>query len=172
VYSGDLAVRIERWSAAVIPVRQLLDSVGRLLHVEDDNYWSWHWTFRSERLEKKQTLLGEKRVTDLAVNVILPWLWTRAVAGNSETLRAEIEKRHAAWPAAEDNAILRLARQRLLGTSTLRGGRGRTAAEQQGLLQIVRDFCDHANATCDGCSFPKLVQNWEGRFRSPAGEAR
>jgi hypothetical protein len=26
------------------------------------------------------------------------------------------------------------------------------------LLQIVRDFCDHSNATCDGCSFPELIR--------------
>lgn len=159
-HSGDLAARIERWSGAVTPDKQLLDSLANILQVEGDDYWSWHWTFRSARLKKPQPLLGEKRVTDLAVNVILPWLWTRAVAGKNEKLRAEIEKRHVAWPAAEDNAVLRLARQRLLGRSILRGGVGRTAVEQQGLLQIVRDFCDHANAACDGCSFPELVRNF------------
>ena len=71
-------------------------------------------------MKKPQPLLGEQRVTDLAVNVILPWLWTRAVAGKNEKLRAEIEHRYAVWPAAEDNAVLRLARQRLLGRSTRR----------------------------------------------------
>ncbi len=170
-HSGNLASRIERWSGTVIPGKQLLDSLLNILQVEGDDYWSWHWTFRSARLKKPQPLLGEKRVTDLAVNVILPWLWTRAVAGKNEKLRSEIEKRHAIWPAAEDNAVLRLARQRLLGRSTLGGGVGRTAVEQQGLLQIVRDFCDHANAACDGCGFPELVRNWETQRRSPASGA-
>ena len=32
-----------------------------------------------------------------------------------------------------------------------------SAAEQQGLMQIVRDFCDHSNAVCDRCRFPGLV---------------
>jgi len=46
--------------------------------------------------------------------------------------------------------------QRLLG-----GGRRssfRHAAAQQGLLQIVRDFCDHTNAVCDACPFPDVVR--------------
>jgi nucleoid-associated protein YejK len=53
---------------------------------------------------------------------------------------------------------LRLARQRLLGTSSPRTLR--SAAQQQGLIQIVRDYCDHANAVCDQCGFPELVQQW------------
>jgi hypothetical protein len=53
----------------------------KFLEVERDEFWSWHWTFRSARLKKPQPLLGDARVTDLAVNVILPWLWTRAAEG-------------------------------------------------------------------------------------------
>jgi hypothetical protein len=91
------------------------------------------------------------------VNVILPWLWTRAHQGNNAGLRGEIEQRYFAWPAGEGNAVLKLARQRLLGGRRMpRGG----AAIQQGLLQIVRDFCDHSNAVCENCRFPELVENW------------
>ncbi len=159
-HSGDLVARIERWSAKVIPDKKLLDSLTEILQVEGDDYWSWHWTFRSTRFHKPQPLLGQQRVTDLAVNVVLPWLWTRAVAGKNETILSEIEKRYAAWPAAEDNAVLRLARQRLLGRSGLGGGVGPTAVEQQGLLQIVHDYCAQTKATCEGCGFPLLVQQF------------
>jgi hypothetical protein len=88
-------------------------------------------------------------------------LYTRAAAGKNEKLRAEITRRYEAWPAAEDNAILQLARQRLLGHSVTRRAGLSTAAAQQGLLQIVRDFCDHTTATCDGCQFPELVLQWK-----------
>jgi len=111
-------------------------------------------------LKKPQPLLGGTRVTDLAINVILPWLWTRAAEGKNEKLQREIERRYFAWPAAEDNSVLRLARQRLLGGAAKRALRG--AAEQQGLMQIVRDFCDHSNAVCEDCQFPDLVK---ARFR-------
>jgi hypothetical protein len=137
----------------------LLDSLHKIFQVERDEFWSWHWTFKSARLAKPQPLLGEARVTDLAVNVVLPWLWIRAQAGGNEKIQREVERRFLAWPAAEDNSVLKLARQRLLGTSKARAGQG--AAQQQGLMQIVRDFCEHSNAVCADCRFPDLVRSWQ-----------
>lgn len=158
LHAGNLPERIERWCAATIPDRTLPDSLTKIFQVAQDDYWSWHWTFRSARLRKAQPLLGEKRVTDLAVNVVLPWLWSRAMEGGNEKLATAMEHRFVVWPAAEDNAVLRLARQRLLGRTSLKSAL-RTAAAQQGLMQIVRDFCDHSNAACEGCDFPELVRN-------------
>ena len=115
---------------------------------------------KSRRLAKPQPLLGATRVTDFAVNVVLPWLWMRALEGRNETLRLEMERRYFEWPSAEDNAVLRLARQRLLGGARFPRG----AAAQQGLLQIVRDYCEHSNALCADCRFPELVRQWPGEI--------
>jgi len=149
---------IEAWAARELPDRMLAGSLREILEVDRDEFWSWHWTFRSARLKKPQPLLGDARVTDLAVNVLLPWLWTRAAEGRNGKLQRVIEHRYTVWPPAEDNAVLRLARQRLLGV-----GRSRTlgsAAAQQGLMQITRDFCEHSDAVCTGCRFPDLVRGW------------
>ena len=155
---GDLPARLQRWCAKTLPEAAWLDSLVELLQPEDDEFWSWHWTLRSARMKNPQPLVGATRVIDLAINVILPWLWTRAAEGKNAELRAEIERRYFSWPCAEDNSVLRLARQRLLGTGSRRGFR--SAAQQQGLMQIVRDYCDHANAVCEQCRFPGLVRQW------------
>ncbi len=175
--SGNLVSKLERWCAAdisggraalprglvpqcgVSPAK-LVDSLRKILEVERDEFWSWHWTFRSARLQKPQPLLGDARVTDLAVNVILPWLWTRAAEGRNGALQRAIEHRFSAWPQAEDNSILKLARQRLLGVGRSRALR--SASAQQGLIQITRDFCEHSNAVCENCRFPELVRGWSG----------
>jgi hypothetical protein len=148
--------KIESWSAAELPDNKLLDSLHKIFRVERDEFWSWYWTFRSARMKKPQPLLGDARATDLAVNVILPWLWIRAVEGKNEKFRREVERRYFAWPTAEDNSVLKLARQRLLGSSNARVLKN--AAAQQGLMQIVRDFCEHSNAVCENCRFPELVR--------------
>ena len=36
----------------------MADSLLGVLQVELDDFWSWHWTFRSARLKKAQPLLG------------------------------------------------------------------------------------------------------------------
>ncbi|MBU6410053.1 MAG: DUF2851 family protein [Verrucomicrobia bacterium] len=150
----DFVSKIEAWADPRF-AENLSHSLHTLLQPAADDFWSWHWTFRSARLPAPQPLLGAARVTDLAVNVILPWLWIRAVEGKNEPLQREIERRYKSWSAAEDNAILKLARQRLLGLSNPRATK--TAAAQQGLMQIVRDFCSHSNALCENCLFPELA---------------
>jgi hypothetical protein len=172
LHDNTLAERIERWCGATVSDRTLLDSLIKTVQVTRDEYWSWHWTFHSARLKKPQPLLGEKRVTDLAVNSVLPWLWARAQEGRSEKLTGEIEHRFEHWPAAEDNSVLRLARQRLLGRTGSRVAALRTAAAQQGLLQIVRDFCEHSNAACDGCGFPELVRTLSRETPRPDSKLR
>jgi hypothetical protein len=156
--TGDLAGRIERWCAGELQKKWAAKSLWDLLQVSHDEFWSWHWTVRSVRLKRPQPLLGRTRVTDLAVNVILPWLWIRAVEGQNESLQNAIQRHFQTWPAAQDNSILRLARERLIGGASRR--QLHFAAEQQGLLQIVRDFCDHSNAVCESCRFPELVRGW------------
>jgi hypothetical protein len=165
--AGTLPANLERWCAAEVPEGKLPGSLLDVLQVGHDDFWSWHWTLRSARATRPQPLLGAGRVTDLAVNVILPWLWIRAAEGKNKTLQQTIERRFEVWPAAEDNSALRFARQRLLGGAPRRAFR--FAAEQQGCLQIGRDFCDHSNALCRDCRFPTLVRDWEQQAASGAG---
>jgi len=156
--NGSLVAKLEEWCIRELPNPELLDSLHEVVRIEPDEFWSCHYTFRSPRLKKALPLVGKTRVTDLAINVVLPWLWIRAGQGKNEKLRQKIEQRYFAWPSAEDNSLLRLARQRLLGGASRIVLRG--AAAQQGLIQIVRDFCERSNALCDNCQFPKLVREF------------
>jgi hypothetical protein len=178
----NLISKIENWSAAEFPTARssgrksalisnlepthvgCYNALKEILQIERDEFWSWHWTLKSARLKKPQPLLGDTRVTDLAVNVILPWLWIRAKEGSNEKILSEMERRFFAWPAAEDNSVLKLARQRLLGACARPPFDikiFKTAVAQQGLMQIVRDFCEHSNAICENCRFPELVRGWK-----------
>jgi uncharacterized protein DUF2851 len=151
----DLGAKLERWCARDLGKSALADSLWEALQVAPDEFWSWHWTLRSGRLKRAQPLLGMTRVTDLAINVVLPWLWIRAQEGRNEAVQRRLEERYFAWPPAQDNSVLRLARERLLGGGARKALPG--AAAQQGLMQIVRDFCEHSNAVCDACKLPELV---------------
>jgi hypothetical protein len=158
IAKGELVAALEHWlkesdSPAGTPVRLL-----QALQPADDPFWSRHTNFSAAPLAHPQALLGESRATELAINVVLPWFHARAAAGRNATLRERIEGIYFAWPAAEDNAVLKLARRRLLGSSS--ASAFKTAATQQGLIQVVRDFCDHSNAACEGCQFPELVRQF------------
>jgi hypothetical protein len=155
----QLPSRLEAWGTSSLPAQPAARALLELLQISGDEFWSRHWTLRSPRLDQTRPMLGAPRATDIAMNVVLPWLWVRAVQGQNMKLKAALEARYFAWPPAEDNALLRLARQRLLAT---RGGGPalRGAAAQQGLLQIVKDFCENSNSICAECRFPELVRQW------------
>lgn len=149
--------KLENWAVGFVKTGGEVESLaGALRAIDPNDFWSRHWSFNSKTLPEPQPLIGPQRVTDIAINVILPWLWIRAGAGKNQALQTTIEKRYFAWPAAEDNSALKLARQRLLGGD--KSPNFRSAADQQGLLQIVRDFCDHSNALCRDCRFPDMVR--------------
>jgi hypothetical protein len=153
---GNLPMKLEKWFTTTVADRELEQSLLEVLQVGRDEFWSWHWTFRSARLAKPQLLIGVSRVTDLAVNVVLPWFWMRAASVRNDAMQAVAESRYLVWPKGEDNAVLRLARQRLMASAPARALG--TAAMQQGLLQIARDFCERSNALCENCRFPELVR--------------
>jgi hypothetical protein len=154
----DLPTRLADWFSTPIAENQLAPSLLKILTPGRDDFWSRHRTLRSKPMDRPQPLLGATRVADIAVNAVLPWHWTRCVEGGDPRLQKTAETRFFAWPRAQDNAVLRLlARQRLLGGAHSRRLTG--AAVQQGLMQIVRDFCSHSNAVCEDCRFPELVRS-------------
>lgn len=155
IAQSDLPNRLERWFAAATPGPKAAQSLLQALQVQSDEFWTRHWSFGSDTMAEPQPLIGPPRVTDLAMNVILPWFWVRAVAGQNRSLQCLAEQCYFAWPRAEDNAVLRLACKRLFGAG--KPPCPSTAATQQGLLQIVRDFCDYSNALCEHCQFPDLL---------------
>jgi len=157
----DFPAKLEKWFTTGPDNTSPSTALLVCLQPAQDEHWSWHWGFESARLGSPQPLLGESRATDLAVNIILPWFWARARAGKNDALAANAEARYLAWPAAQDNSLLRLARLRLLGGQAK--PRFKTAAVQQGLMQIIHDFCDQTNSLCADCTFPDLVRSCCGQ---------
>lgn len=162
----DLVPQIETWFQTVATpgddasVHQARRSLTQLLGPRSHPFWTSHYTLDSPAAAQVEKLLGEARATDLAVNVVLPWLWARTNAGERPAHGEKVEALFRHWPAAQDNAVLKLARQRLFGDD--RWPVRPVAALQQGLLQVVRDFCEHSNALCEHCEFPRLVRQWAG----------
>jgi hypothetical protein len=151
-----LPAKLAQWFTETDLEANLPQTLLEVLQVCEDPFWSTHWSFHSRPMAAAQPLIGPPRVTDLAMNVILPWFWVRAVLGQNRELQDRAERFYFAWPKAEDNAVLRLARQRIFGDAEFGLA---SAAIQQGVLQIVRDFCEYSNALCDHCQFPLLAES-------------
>ncbi len=148
--------RLESWMLEPLGREDWAKSLLLRLQSGEDEFWTHHWTLRSKAISAARPLVGSQRVTDLAINVLLPWFWIRAQLGENREIHSRVETRWFQWPAAEDNARLRMARRRLMGPG--KSGVALTAAVQQGLLQITRDFCARSNSLCEGCQLPELMK--------------
>lgn len=151
----NLFKSLETWFSAGRE-EDLAPSLLEVLAPAPDKFWDGHWSLHSRRMPKPVPLLGLARVSDMAINVILPWFWVRARACGNQRFQELAERYYFQWPAGEDNTVLRLARRRLFPKHQLPPAS--SAAEQQGLLQIVRDWCDHFDATCKLCPWPELLK--------------
>ena len=113
-----------------------------------DPYWDHHYTLTSARSAKRMALLGASRVSDMLANVFFP----RAILYDPARWD-DFEK----LPALLDNRRAGIAALRLFGGEPDAARFLKSAASQQGLLQIDQDFCASDSSDCAACRFPEQI---------------
>jgi len=116
-----------------------------------DPYWDHHYTLTSKASAKPMALIGESRVTEILLNVFLPLL-AHQDTRHLETFRT--------LRSAQNSRRVEVAATRLFGGHPSRLELLKSAAIQQGLLQIYEDFCLHDISDCAQCPFPRQVSQW------------
>ena len=116
-----------------------------------DDYWDFHFTVNSKTSPKRMALVGESRVTDMLVNVFFP------IAVAADPQRATGFKN---LPAPLANRRVETAALRLFGDAPFAPSLLKSAAMQQGLLQIYEDFCMRDASDCHACPFPRQLAKW------------
>jgi hypothetical protein len=107
----------------------------------------------STALARPARLVGEDRVRDLAVNVLLPALHALGLSRGDTRLSDLARETYLAAPCLQDNRLLKEAAHRFFvppsrAKTTLNG-----AVAQQGLLEIYRSFCLALDGDCANCPF-------------------
>lgn len=135
-----------------------------ILEPEPDPFWNCRFTLGSDPSMVSLSWLGLSRVTDLAINILLPWYHARTELATNKGLQKRIIDFYLEWPKSEPNSLLRLAMNRLMGRT--QGFQLENAAEQQGMLQVLKDYCYESNALCEGCPLPTLLNQSMAKQRS------
>lgn len=149
---GALAQIIRHWPriralrAACLP-GPITEFFGELR----DEYWDHHYTVTSKPSAKRMALVGESRVTEMLANVFFP------IGITADASRwAEFRK----LPAPLGNRRVETSALRLFGGAPPDPKFLRSAAIQQGLLQIYEDFCQRDATDCEQCLFPTQLAKW------------
>ena len=116
-----------------------------------DAYWEHHYTVTSKTSAKRMALVGESRITEILANVFFPI----GIAADPARWAG-----FQALPATLTNRRVETAALRLFGGNPPDPRFLRTAAIQQGLLQIYEDFCQRDASDCEQCLFPRQLAKW------------
>jgi hypothetical protein len=123
----------------------------KLLAGLHDEYWEHHYTVRSDAAAKPMALIGKDRITDMLANVFFPWTILD---------RPEKWEEYRAIGAHLSNRRVEIAAARLFANDPRQAQLLKSAAMQQGLLQIYEDFCMQDESDCAACLFPRQVAQW------------
>lgn len=116
-----------------------------------DEYWDFHYTVTSKASARRMALVGESRVTEMLANVFFPLAVTRDESRwiGFKNLRSPLS-----------NQRVEIAALRLFGETARQKEFLKSAALQQGLLQIYEDFCLRDASDCARCLFPQQLAKW------------
>ncbi|MGC8830125.1 MAG: DUF2851 family protein [Verrucomicrobiia bacterium] len=134
------------------------ESFLNLLTPQQDPFWNWHYSVKSKKTSAPQPLIGADRATDIAINVALPWLLAVSRENFDKPMEDRVVEFYLKWGPAQDNALLKLARKRLFGS--LCSEIADSAATQQGIIQVVKNFCENSDSVCTGCRFPAKLEQY------------
>ncbi|MCX6898615.1 MAG: DUF2851 family protein [Verrucomicrobia bacterium] len=156
-----LAAHWELWpkiadTLASQPETKRAARLAALLTDLEDSYWSRRFSFASKPQPEPELLIGAARARDIVVNVVLPVAIAQGKLLEQPALVEAAEKLFGDYPPLESNALVRFTAHRLFG-QRVPPRLLRTAAQQQGLLQVFHDFCLNDRTACRRCRFPDLA---------------
>ena len=115
------------------------------LAVAGDDYWRNHFDFDVRSKTKISALLGNSKAGEIAVNVVLPFVFTRGELANEPELMKKAMELYHSYPKLAENEITRhMAKQLCLEQPS-----DFTACHQQGLIHIFRNYCREGR--CSKC---------------------
>ena len=131
-------------------VRTVITELEALLRVKSSGFWEQHYQFApvSGNPGSSKWLIGNDRIRDILVNVVLPLLY--AYAGESDDHRGAntVLELYSGFPALSENHITRRMRKRLFdGGAELPGPA--LVRIQQGLIHLEKFHCHEGD--CADC---------------------
>ncbi len=118
-----------------------------------DSLWGLHSNFKDKR-EKSASVLGEKRLLDLTINVILPAIYANCKIKKEHKTAQIAEKVWLNLPKSQNNKIIKTAISRWLNKERA-DFKIKNASAQQGIIHLYRNTCEKYYTDCAVCLYRK-----------------
>jgi hypothetical protein len=115
--------------------------------VHSDGYWRDHFDFGVRSRTKISALLGHSKAGEIAVNVLLPFVFSWGELANETKLTHHAIDLYRSYPSLAENCLTQHMKKQL----GLKESSDFTARRQQGLIHIFRNCCREGR--CSECPF-------------------
>jgi len=150
VYRNIFATLIAIANDAAFSARTKLENMLSVLNVEEDAYWSFHYSF-AESSPRPHALLGLRRLYDIMINTILPLCSLYAAVFEMKELHERAIDIATEIPLLDENGITRKVESQLLeGKIAVH-----SALQQQGILELYERYCTQNR--CRDCAVGRIL---------------
>ncbi len=158
--AAALVRRHENFAAKAIAAVESGGDPAKLFLQGRDEYWTRHYTLGGKPQPQPIELIGAARAQEIVANIVLPFVAAYANIRQDDSLQALAKAHYDALRPTGDNSQARLATHQLFGTPRVMRRYVQTTRQQQGLLQILQDFCFNDKSVCRECRFAELARRW------------
>ncbi len=129
-----------------------------------DPLWDGWTNFRDAR-NFKASVVGKMRALDIVLNVVIPFLHAKFANSGDAGFLTFCEKTFLAMPCPQGNIKIKKAANKWFEPPSRAKSIITDAASAQGVLLIMKKFCEKGAEDCPECAMLKAIQNCE--FRKP-----
>ena len=147
---------IDIFSSPAFSVKSAVKKLESLFEPGYDEYWQSHYDL-GKRSKGKNILGGKQRISDIIINVILPFVSVYSQTFDRQAIKENAVEFYNEFRIRPDNNITRVIAAQLLKTKKIKLN---TPAMEQGVIQLYNFYCTREN--CGKCDIGKQVFEKKG----------
>ncbi|HRJ84225.1 MAG TPA: DUF2851 family protein [Ignavibacteria bacterium] len=147
---------IDIFSSPAFSVKSAVKKLESLFEPGYDEYWQSHYDL-GKRSKGKNILGGKQRISDIIINVILPFVSVYSQTFDRQAIKENAVEFYNEFRIRPDNNITRVIAAQLLKTKKIKLN---TPAMEQGVIQLYNFYCTREN--CGKCDIGKHVFEKKG----------
>lgn len=146
---------IDVFDSGGFKVNGAVSSLSKLFEPSVDEYWSYHYDF-GKASKSKNILAGKQRITDMIINVILPFVKVYSDIFNKPVISSNAMDLYRNYKIKADNNIIRVVDSQLIQKRKIKVN---TPAVEQAVIQLYNFYCTREK--CNKCEIGKNVSKGE-----------
>jgi len=116
--------------------------------IKFSNYWIFYYNFGKKKKTKSDELIGEMRINDILINVIIPLILLYAMTFKKSELKSQVLNYYESIKSNFDNEITRVIKSELDIKTKLE-------SENQGMIHLYNYYC--LKGRCKDCDIGKFL---------------